>query len=111
MVVGGSLAAVFPTRAMCPDCWLDDDKMEQYDKAAVFAFLQSWYWPANDDKGSSFLPAVVRRRIKRNVSRSGTPMISFIPVAAVLTMLVRRLLLRKTRTRGQRKHVLSKNSY
>jgi hypothetical protein len=99
------LAAVFPTRAMCPDCWFDDDKMEQYDKAAVFAFLQSWYWPANDDKGSSFLPAAVRSRIKRNVSHSSTLTISFIPVVVLLTMLVRRLLLRKTRTRGQRKHL------
>ena len=37
------LAATFPSREMCFECWLDD-KMERHDKDAVFAFLQDRYW-------------------------------------------------------------------
>lgn len=37
------LAASFPTREMCSDCWFDD-QMKRHDKDAVFAFLRNWYW-------------------------------------------------------------------
>ena len=40
------LAALFPTKKMCPGCWLDDD-MTKWDNANVFDFLDEWYWPAN----------------------------------------------------------------
>lgn len=41
------LAAKFPSRQLCPKCWLDDD-MERYNRDAVFNFLQGWYWPVAD---------------------------------------------------------------
>lgn len=43
------LAAKFPSRQLCPKCWLDDD-MEKYNRDAVFDFLQGWYWPVVDRK-------------------------------------------------------------
>ena len=39
------LAALFPTKKMCPDCWLDGD-MTKWDNTKVFDFLDKWYWPA-----------------------------------------------------------------
>ncbi|EJK49387.1 hypothetical protein THAOC_31739, partial [Thalassiosira oceanica] len=41
-----NFAALFPTKRMCPGCWLDDD-MTKWDNATVFDFLDGWYWPAN----------------------------------------------------------------
>ena len=38
------LAAKFPSRRLCPDCWVDDD-MEKWNPEVVFEFLRGWYWP------------------------------------------------------------------
>lgn len=41
-----TMASMFPTRKMCPDCWLDKN-MTKWDNATVFKFLDEWYWPAD----------------------------------------------------------------
>lgn len=41
-----TLASMFPTKKMCPDCWLDEN-MTKWDNATVFKFLDEWYWPAD----------------------------------------------------------------
>ena len=40
------MASRFPTKKMCPDCWLDEN-MTKWDNATVFKFLDKWYWPAD----------------------------------------------------------------
>lgn len=40
------MASMFPTRKMCPDCWLDEN-MTKWDNATVFKFLDEWFWPAD----------------------------------------------------------------
>ena len=37
------LASKFPTKNMCPQCWLNDN-MEEWNVEEVFSFLQKWYW-------------------------------------------------------------------
>ena len=41
-----TLASRFPTKKMCPDCWLDEN-MTKWDNATVFKFLDEWYWPSD----------------------------------------------------------------
>lgn len=47
------LAAIFPTKSMCPACWLPDHDsfllndttlISHYDPDKVFNFLKGWYW-------------------------------------------------------------------
>lgn len=38
------LASKFPSREICPKCWLDDG-MEKWNREVVFDFLKDWYWP------------------------------------------------------------------
>lgn len=42
-----TLASKFPTKKLCPDCWLDEN-MTQWDDVRVFHFLDEWFWPANE---------------------------------------------------------------
>lgn len=48
-----TLASRFPTKKMCPDCWLDDN-MTKWDNATVFKFLDEWYWPSDLPPSSQF---------------------------------------------------------
>ena len=41
-----TVASMFPTKKMCPDCWLNEN-MTKWDNATVFKFLDEWYWPAD----------------------------------------------------------------
>ncbi|KAL7523657.1 hypothetical protein ACHAWF_000613, partial [Thalassiosira exigua] len=42
-----TLASRFPTKKMCPDCWLDQN-MTKWDNDRVFRFLEDWYWPEHE---------------------------------------------------------------
>lgn len=42
-----TLASKFPTKKLCPDCWLDEN-MTQWDNVRVFHFLDEWFWPTNE---------------------------------------------------------------
>lgn len=48
-----TLASMFPTKKMCPDCWLDEN-MTKWDNATVFKFLDEWYWPADLPSSKQF---------------------------------------------------------
>eukprot|EP00584_Thalassiosira_punctigera_P012723 CAMPEP_0172547888 /NCGR_PEP_ID=MMETSP1067-20121228/17314_1 /TAXON_ID=265564 ORGANISM="Thalassiosira punctigera, Strain Tpunct2005C2" /NCGR_SAMPLE_ID=MMETSP1067 /ASSEMBLY_ACC=CAM_ASM_000444 /LENGTH=736 /DNA_ID=CAMNT_0013335037 /DNA_START=252 /DNA_END=2462 /DNA_ORIENTATION=+ len=48
-----TLASNFPTKKMCPDCWLDEN-MTKWDNATVFRFLDDWYWPNNEPADKQF---------------------------------------------------------
>ena len=48
-----ALASKFPTKNMCPDCWLDAN-MTKWDNATVFRFLDEWYWPADEVSDMQF---------------------------------------------------------
>ncbi|KAL9180110.1 hypothetical protein ACHAXT_008080 [Thalassiosira profunda] len=48
-----TLASKFPTKNMCPDCWLDAN-MTKWDNATVFRFLDEWYWPADEVSDMQF---------------------------------------------------------
>jgi hypothetical protein len=48
-----TLASKFPTKKLCPDCWLDEN-MTQWDNVRVFHFLDEWFWPANEPAVDQF---------------------------------------------------------
>lgn len=48
-----TIASRFPTKKLCPDCWLDEN-MTQWDNATVFRFLDEWYWPNHEPTDKQF---------------------------------------------------------
>jgi thiol-disulfide isomerase/thioredoxin len=108
------LAAMFPTKHMCPECWLDSN-MTAFDKEAVFDFLQSWYWPSEDTtrfarRFNSIIPSKARRHLTVTTSSKARHLTSYsillIPLAAlaVITRLFRRTL-RRAQSQSPRKNV------
>jgi hypothetical protein len=47
------LASKFPTKKMCPSCWLNAN-MTEWDNRSVFQFLDAWFWPNNEPTNSQF---------------------------------------------------------
>ena len=56
-----TLASKFPTKKMCPDCWLDEN-MTKWDNATVFRFLDEWYWPNDELEDQQFKSVIVGKR-------------------------------------------------
>ncbi len=48
-----TLASRFPTKKLCPDCWLDEN-MTKWDNATVFRFLDEWFWPSCEPSDEQF---------------------------------------------------------
>ncbi len=47
------LASKFPTKRMCPGCWLDAN-MTRWDNRSVFHFLDEWFWPDGETTDLQF---------------------------------------------------------
>ena len=52
-----TLASIFPTKNLCPDCWLDLN-MTKWDYQKVFQFLDEWYWPKKEPADTQFKSVV-----------------------------------------------------
>lgn len=52
-----TLASRFPTKKMCPDCWLDAN-MTTWDNAQVFSFLDDWFWPEYEPSDEQFMAVI-----------------------------------------------------
>ncbi len=52
-----TLASKFPTRKMCPNCWLDEN-MSTWDNSKVFHFLDDWFWPNHEPFDEQFMAAI-----------------------------------------------------
>jgi len=72
-----TIASKFPTKGMCPKCWLDGD-MEVWDPAEVFNFLQQWYWPSDGSRSASSID------VHRRNSVEGTPISSRVGICLIL---------------------------
>lgn len=57
-----TLASMFPTKKMCPDCWLDEN-MTKWDNETVFKFLNEWYWPADLSPNPEFKSVITGQDI------------------------------------------------
>eukprot|EP00581_Thalassiosira_minuscula_P015568 CAMPEP_0183729796 /NCGR_PEP_ID=MMETSP0737-20130205/31255_1 /TAXON_ID=385413 /ORGANISM="Thalassiosira miniscula, Strain CCMP1093" /LENGTH=186 /DNA_ID=CAMNT_0025962099 /DNA_START=118 /DNA_END=678 /DNA_ORIENTATION=+ len=57
-----TLASRFPTKKMCPDCWLDAN-MTKWDNKKVFQFIDDWYWPDHEPVDEQF-SSVVAGKVK-----------------------------------------------
>jgi hypothetical protein len=55
------LASKFPTKKMCPNCWLDKN-MTKWDNRSVFHFLEEWFWP-NDELSDLQFKSVIAGEI------------------------------------------------
>ena len=58
-----TVASMFPTKKMCPDCWLDEN-MTKWDNATVFKFLDEWYWPADLPPSKQFKSVISRQPVE-----------------------------------------------
>ena len=52
-----TLASKFPTKKLCPDCWLDEN-MTIWDNATVFRFLDDWFWPKHEPSDEHFMAVI-----------------------------------------------------
>jgi hypothetical protein len=52
-----TLASRFPTKKMCPDCWLDAN-MTTWDNSKVFRFLDNWFWPDYEPSDEQFMAVI-----------------------------------------------------
>ncbi len=85
------LASKFPTKRLCPKCWLDED-METFDFDEVAKFLSTWYWPEGNHEYASNINSL---DVHRADSSEGTTLSSLglymvtIPIILVLLMMSR----------------------
>lgn len=93
------IAAKFPTKALCPKCWLDDT-MEGWDRQEVSSFLESWYWPAGQREGISWQMTHSEQE-GAPLSRVGLYFI-LVPICLTTLTFVKHFL-RKSRRRASRK--------
>ena len=63
------LASKFPTKKMCPGCWLDTN-MTKWDNRSVFHFLDEWFWPDSEPTDLQF-KSVISGEVKERLIVDG----------------------------------------
>ena len=81
-----TLASMFPTQKMCPDCWLDEN-MTTWDNDTVFKFLDDWYWPTGLPPSSQFRAVISGQSDKEmDIDITDEPLLSTTPRKSPLMM-------------------------
>lgn len=87
-----TLASKFPTKKLCPDCWLDEN-MTQWDNVRVFHFLDEWFWPTNEPTVDHHMAETVDVHVRASSLSARALRLSFVAsptigFSVVLLMLV-----------------------
>mmetsp|Transcript_14891 Transcript_14891/g.24400 ORF Transcript_14891/g.24400 Transcript_14891/m.24400 type:complete len:803 (+) Transcript_14891:59-2467(+) len=98
-----TVASMFPTKKMCPDCWLNEN-MTKWDNATVFKFLDEWYWPADLPPSKQFKSVISGKPVEEKTetdvadeqplpstkSRKSYSMVNMIAISCLTLLLLRR---------------------